>query len=232
MVAVERDRDRPHVRGIAPRRVPLLAPVDGLERLDGLQRAAGEAKEVSLRGADQQAIGVGARHVARSVAERRHARPSRARRRATAHGPRRSPTSRARSCASAVTVRAVNASTGLERVAAKLPESALGPHENARIHTGHGTPGVHRRILLPARVLVLLQRDAQQLLRRHPVLEPGGCAAVSEVLERVVHRLGRGVEREMPLQRDPDSVRGEKRAIGQRRRGSAQQQRQRGRRGA
>src|SRR2546428_1236924 len=47
-------RDRSHVGGITPRRVPRVAPLCGLERVDALEPGVGESPEVSLLRADEQ----------------------------------------------------------------------------------------------------------------------------------------------------------------------------------
>ena len=53
--AVAADADGPHIRGIAPRRVPGATALRRLERIDRHESVAGQPQEVSLLGADDHA---------------------------------------------------------------------------------------------------------------------------------------------------------------------------------
>src|SRR5262249_57686982 len=64
--------------------------------------------------------------------------------------------------------------------------------------------------------------DVEELLRRDGVFEAGRRAALTEILERVVYRLGGGVERMVPLQRDANALARQEALVGQRGRGAAQ----------
>ena len=118
----------------SPRRVPFLTPLDGVERLDGLQRVAEKTKEVSLRGADQQAIRRRRQTRRRSVIERRSRIPL-----ATGAVPQGAAIDDRPGLLPAPRERG-DGSRGelidrLEGVTAKLPEPALGSYEDSRVHT-------------------------------------------------------------------------------------------------
>ena len=131
--AITRGRERPDVGRVTPRRIPGLAPLDGLERLDAREPAGGQPPQMRLLGADQrpQARGRDARGRRPFDRGARHpgAVPALPERGAVHDAPDPRTVERER--------RHGAAGQRLHRrrhVAGKLPEAPAGAHEDSRRH--------------------------------------------------------------------------------------------------